>query len=42
MRKNLLCFSPYCAPDVRIVQLCIERGFQASLENPVTDPEINW
>lgn len=32
----------YSAPDVRIVQLCIERGFQASLENPVTDPEIQW
>lgn len=32
----------YSAPDVRIVRLCIERGFQASLEDPETDPEIQW
>lgn len=36
-------FTPtYNAPDVRMVPLCVERGFEASLENPVTDPEIDW
>lgn len=32
----------YRAPELRIVPLFIERGFEASLENPVTDPEIDW
>ena len=32
----------YSAPDVRMVQLYIERGFQASLEDPKTDSEIEW
>lgn len=32
----------YHAPEARVVSLRIERGFEASLENPVTDPEIDW
>lgn len=32
----------YRAPEVRIVSLRTECGFAASLENPVTDPEIDW
>jgi len=45
--KNLftmekLCFLPYLAPLVREIALSTERGFAASLEDPVTDPEIEW
>lgn len=32
----------YIAPIVRELPLKIERGFAASLEDPVTDPEIGW
>ena len=32
----------YIAPIVRELPLKIELGFAASLENPVTDPEIEW
>ncbi len=32
----------YTAPIVRELPLKIERGFAASLEDPVTDPEIGW
>jgi hypothetical protein len=32
----------YYAPIVRELPLKIERGFAASLEDPVTDPEIEW
>ena len=40
MRKILN--QSYCAPKMRIVQLCIERGFEASLEDPEIDNEIDW
>lgn len=36
--KNLF----YSAPAVREMQLKIERGFAASLEDPENDPEIEW
>lgn len=32
----------YSAPIVRELPLKIERGFAASLEDPITDPEIEW
>ncbi len=32
----------YTAPIVHELPLKIERGFAASLEDPVTDPEIKW
>lgn len=32
----------YSAPVVRELPLKIERGFAASLEDPITDPEIEW
>ncbi len=32
----------YYAPELRMVQLCIERGFEASLEDPEFDEEIDW
>ncbi|MGN0092407.1 MAG: hypothetical protein ACI35M_04995 [Alistipes sp.] len=32
----------YLAPQVRAIELYFERGFEASLENPETDPEIDW
>ena len=37
-----LCLLPYLAPLVRAIALSTERGFAASLEDPVTDPEIEW
>ncbi len=45
--KNLftmekLCLLPYLTPQVRAIALSTERGFAASLEDPVTDPEIEW
>ncbi len=45
--KNLftmekLCLLPYLASLVRAIALSTERGFAASLEDPVTDPEIGW
>ena len=45
--KNLftmekLCLLPYFAPQVREIALSTERGFAASLEDPITDPEIEW
>ncbi len=45
--KNLftmekLCLLPYLTPQVRAIMLSTERGFAASLEDPVTDPEIEW
>ena len=45
--KNLftmekLCLLPYLAPQVRAIALSTERGFAASLEDPITDPEIEW
>ncbi len=33
---------PYLTPQVRAIALSTERGFAASLEDPVTDPEIEW
>ncbi len=39
--KNLIA-QPYIAPQVRKIELSLERGFAASLEDPVTDPEIEW
>ncbi len=33
---------PYLAPQIREIALSTERGFAASLEDPVTDPEIEW
>ena len=39
--KNLIA-QPYIAPQVRKIELSLERGFAASLEDPVTDPEIGW
>ena len=39
--KNLIA-QPYIAPQVRKIELSLERGFAASLEDPVTDPEIYW
>ena len=33
---------PYLAPLVREIALSTERGFAASLEDPITDPEIEW
>ncbi len=39
--KNLIS-QPYLAPQVREIALSTERGFAASLEDPVTDPEIYW
>ncbi len=39
--KNLIT-PPYLAPQVRKIELSLERGFAASLEDPVTDPEIEW
>ncbi len=32
----------YTAPTVRELPLTVERGFAASLENPVVDPEQEW
>ena len=32
----------YTVPIVRELPLKIERGFAASLEDPITDPEIEW
>lgn len=32
----------YRAPHMRELELHLERGFAASLESPVTDPEIDW
>ena len=32
----------YIVPRVHVVPLTVERGFAASLENPETDPEIDW
>lgn len=32
----------YITPTAKIISLTIERGFEASLENPITDPEIDW
>ena len=45
--KNLLtmeklCLLPYLTPQVRAISLSTERGFAASLEDPITDPEIEW
>ena len=37
-----LCLLPYLTPQVRAIALSTERGFAASLEDPVTDPEIEW
>ena len=37
-----LSFLPYLAPQVREIALISECGFAASLEDPVTDPEIEW
>ena len=37
-----LCLLPYLTPQVRAIMLSTERGFAASLEDPVTDPEIEW
>ncbi len=39
--KNLI-LQPYLAPQVREIELSMERGFATSLEDPVTDPEIEW
>ncbi|MBP3481871.1 MAG: hypothetical protein J6K28_00580 [Alistipes sp.] len=33
---------PYLAPQVRVIELSLERGCAASLENPVVDPEQEW
>ncbi len=32
----------YRAPHIRELKLSLERGFAASLESPVTDPETDW
>ncbi len=32
----------YIEPSVMAYYLAAERGFAASLENPETDPEIDW
>lgn len=32
----------YITPELRIVKLKLERGFATSLENPDTNPEIDW
>ena len=39
---NKLYLLTYLAPQVRAIALSTERGFAASLEDPVTDPEIEW
>ena len=39
--KNLIS-QPYLAPQVREIELSLERGFAASLENPIVDPEQEW
>ncbi len=37
-----LCLLPYRMPQIREISLALERGFAASLENPVVDPEQEW
>ncbi len=37
-----LCLLPYLTPQVRAIALSTERGFATSLEDPITDPEIEW
>lgn len=32
----------YKEPQMRIIALSLERGFATSLENPETNPEIDW
>lgn len=32
----------YNEPKMRVVTLSLERGFATSLENPETNPEIDW
>ena len=39
---NKLYLLTYLAPQVRAIALSTERGFAASLEDPITDPEIEW
>jgi hypothetical protein len=39
--KNLIA-QQYLAPQVREIELSLERGFAASLEDPIIDPEIEW
>lgn len=34
--------SLYLSPEIRVVKLSLERGFATSLENPETNPEIDW
>jgi len=40
MKKSVL--RPYRMPQIREIELSLNRGFAASLENPVVDPEQEW
>lgn len=34
--------SDYITPAIRPIAIHVEYGFQASLEDPKTNPEIDW
>lgn len=40
--KKLYSDLEYLAPEVEVINVAVEQGFQGSMESPVEKPEQDW